>query len=476
MNPNVLAYVALLAYPLVVLALFRRTTPVAATTWSMLLAAMFLPEWANFDPPVLPPLDKTSLTSIYIVVALAIVSRDRLFAARPFRGIDLLFVVSALGLVGTVAANGDELIFGPRFIQGMVPWDAVSYALADLFGLFLPFFIGRAMFRGGKDLHTFFRVLVAAGMIYAVFCLIEVRFSPQTHRWIYGFHQMDFAMTIRGGGYRPMVCMRTGLAVAMFMLTTAMAAIALARNSPSRGLAVGRWKPAFLTAVLLLCKSTGAITYAVVVLPIVAFARRSRVRVAVVLAVFLMTFPLLRASQIFPTDEVVAAFDSIAGEDRSLSLWFRFWNEDQLLEHARERIWFGWGGYGRFRIYDRFTGDDLSVTDGDWIIVLASRGVVGFVSSYALLVAGIFLASRRIKRIPDPKDRRLVATLALIVVVNALDLIPNGLFHCLPYFYAGVLWGVLEGNQFGAPLPERDEEAERRARREARRSGAPPAA
>jgi hypothetical protein len=469
-NPNFVAYVALLAYPIVVFALYRRTTAVAATTWSMLLAAMFLPEWAAFDPPVLPPLDKSSLTSIYVMVALLVGSRERLSAARIFRGVDRLFLVSIAGLVCTVAVNGDELIFGPRYIQGMVPWDAVSYSLADTLGLFLPFFIGRAMFRGSKDLHTFFRVLVTAGMIYAAFCLFEVRFSPQTHRWIYGIHQMDFAMTYRGGGYRPMVCMRTGIAVAMFMLTTAMAAVALARSSPLRGLTVPRWKPAYLTIVLLLCKSTGAITYGLFVLPLLAFMRRARVRLAVVLAVFLMSFPLLRISQVFPTDAVVSGFEAVAGQERSLSLWFRFWNEDELLAHARDRFWFGWGGYGRFRIYDPFTGQDLSVTDGDWTIVLGSRGLVGFVSIYALLVAGIFLAARRLQRIPDPKDRRLVAALALIVAVNALDLIPNGLFHTLPYFYAGVLWGVLEGNQFAAPSTAPDKEAARRARREARRA------
>ncbi len=469
MTPNVIAYAALLAYPLVIVALFRRLTPVAATTWSMLLAAMFLPEWAAFDPPILPPLDKSSLTSLYLLAALLMVSRGRLAAARPFRGIDRLFFVSVAGLVGTMATNRDPLVYGPAVIEGMVPWDAVSYALADTFALFLPFFIGRAMFRGGKDLHTFFRVLVSAGMIYALFCLFEVRFSPQTHRWIYGIHPMDFAMAFRGGGYRPMVCMRTGIAVAMFMLTTAMAAVALARNSPSRGMSTGRWKPAFLAGVLVLCKSTGAITYGAVVLPLLALGRTARVRLAVVVAVFLMTFPMLRAWQIFPTEEVVAAFESVAGEERSLSLWFRFWNEDQLLAHARERIVFGWGGYGRFRIYDAFTGEDLSVTDGDWIIVLGSRGAVGFFSTYTLLVAGIFLASRRLGRIPDPKDRRLVATLALIVAVNALDLIPNGLFHTLPYFFAGVLWGVLEGDEFAPPPDRRDPLAERRARREARR-------
>jgi hypothetical protein len=449
-DPNLFAYFALLAYPLVVLALFARTTPVAATAWSMLLAAMFLPEWAFFNPPVLPSLDKSSLTSIYVTVALFVVARGKLASARIFRGIDRLFFVSCAGLVGTVLVNGNELVFGTRFIQAMVPWDAVSYSLADLFGIFLPFFIGRAMFRGSKDLETFFRVLVAAGMIYAVLCLVEVRVSPQLHRWLYGFHQMDFSMTYRGGGYRPMVCMRTGLAVAVFMLTTAMAAIALARCSPMRGWSMPRWKPAFLTIVLLLCKSTGAITYGAIILPIVALARRTRVRLAALVAAFILCFPLLRASQIFPTEAVVSAFDRIAGEDRALSLWFRFWNEDQLLERAREHIWFGWGGYGRSRIFDAFTGQDLSVTDGDWIILLGSRGVVGFLATYGLLLSGIFLAARRIDQIPDRKDRRLVATLALIVAVNALDLIPNGLFHTLPYFYAGVLWGVLQGNQFSA--------------------------
>ena len=32
-------------------------------------------------------------------------------------------------------------------------------------------------------------------------CVIELRFSPQLHNWVYGYHQHDFVQTIRDGGY-----------------------------------------------------------------------------------------------------------------------------------------------------------------------------------------------------------------------------------------------------------------------------------
>ena len=57
--------------------------------------------------------------------------------------------------------------------------------------------------------------------------LFEVRFSPQLNIWIYGFFQHDFQQMIRGGSFRPIVFLPHGLWVALFFLSTLVAAAAL---------------------------------------------------------------------------------------------------------------------------------------------------------------------------------------------------------------------------------------------------------
>jgi hypothetical protein len=111
--------------------------------------------------------------------------------------------------------------------------------------------------------------------------------------------------------------------------------------------------------------------------------------------------------------------------------------EDSLLAHARERIWFGWGN-GRNRVFNE-TGENVSITDGYWIIILGIAGAVGFVVVFGALVWPVVWARRRLLVRGDQTDNTLLAGLALIVAWNAVDMIPNGLWSVTPFFLAGVL-------------------------------------
>ncbi|MEZ4288411.1 MAG: hypothetical protein R3A47_09765 [Polyangiales bacterium] len=95
-------------------------------------------------------------------------------------------------------------------------------------------------------------------MLYSLLQLVELRFSPQLHRWIYGYHQHNFVQTIRAGGYRPMVFMSHGLAVSLFTATAAMAAMGLYRAR----IRIGRFSSGFATGylmfILLIAKSLAA--------------------------------------------------------------------------------------------------------------------------------------------------------------------------------------------------------------------------
>jgi hypothetical protein len=453
-QPNAFSFIALFLFLPVAIVTFFTARPVVATTWLLLGAILFLPERVQVDPPVLPPIDKQSIATFWVLLGCMLRAPGKLRAARPLRGVDLFFVLACVGLFVTNALNTDEQVFGPLHIQGTTTYDSFAGTVKDALAIYLPFFLGRAMYRGSADLRVFFQVFVAAALFYSLLALWEIRMSPRCHSDVYGFMQTDFQMTMRGGGYRPMVFMNGGLTLAMFVLSAAIAAVAMRRAgmrvqlplvSSVSSTPVGL----YLSGLVILVKSTGAILYALIALPLVAFFRRPGVRLAVVLSVLVISFPLLRATQIFPTDSIVSAAEGLS-EERALSLWFRFFNEDQLLERASERRWFGWSGYGRYRVYDPATGEDLSVTDGAWMIDLGSRGIWGFLCLYGLLVVPVFVAARKLRTIPEASDRWLVAALALIVAFNATDLLPNGLFSYFPYYFAGVLMGVLEGGKWAS--------------------------
>jgi hypothetical protein len=460
-TPNIISWTALILFAPIALVCFARMQPVTATTWTMLGGVMFLPEVINFDPPLLPPMDKLSIASFWVFMGCLWKARERIERARPLRGVDRFFVLVLIANIGTALTNPDTLVTGPVSRQALTLYDAFAGTVKDTLFVFFPFLIGRAMYRSTADLREFMRILMVAGLFYTLFALFEIRMSPQSHRMLYGYHPASFEMTIRGGGYRPTIFMITGLGVAMFFLSAVIAAFARWKAKQTKW-----YVPPYLTGVLVLCKSTGAIVYVLVLVPLLTIIKKPRFVLPLALAGLVFTFPLLRGADLFPTRELTDFFMGIS-EERALSLWFRFDNEDQLLARGRERMLFGWGGYSRQRIFDRTTGEDLSVTDGHWIIELGQRGLVGYVGMFGLLLWPVVQAYRQRKRIRDPGERHLVAALALIVAINAVDLLPNGLFSYLPYFYSGVLAGVLPSYARRSSSPTRGPAARREQRQHA---------
>jgi O-antigen ligase len=233
-----------------------------------------------------------------------------------------------------------------------------------------------------------------------------------------------------------------GLALALLSLCTLLAVAALRRTGGrvpflSTGVAT-----AFLSIVQVLLKSTGALVYGIFALPMVLLSRpRTMTRVAAFVALLVATFPITRALDVFPTKGILDLSRTLAGDERTASLEFRFVNEDILLGKALERRWFGWGGYGRNRIYDPETGNDLSVVDGFWVGVVGTQGILGFATYFCLLLIPLFGATKACASIGFPSDAILYGTLALIVALMSLDLLPNGCFNSLPFFLAGALHG-----------------------------------
>jgi O-antigen ligase len=441
-SANSFAYFALIAAPLAVLVFYRRFSPAVACAGAVVGGVMFLPQSTSFKLPGIPELDKEALIFVAVFVA------SRLFSAPRWRAMKLepMARLLILGLLGgsvcTVFLNRDAFSYGPTKIAPHVPYDAISAVMLNLFVYVIPFSIGRAIYRTPEDLRSLMKVLAGAGLVYSVPALFEVRFSPQLHSWIYGFAQNEFGKNLRWGGYRPVLFMQSGIAVGVYMATTALAAAALQKAR----IKVVRFGSAlislFLIGMVILCKSTAAIIYTLVFAPLFRFAPQGLVRVTLrLLLVVVLSYPVLRMAGSGPTDALLDVAAMIS-EERAASLEFRFNNESAAMDHIQERLYFGWGGYARNRVYSP-EGQMMSTFDAFYIIITSQAGIVGAFCVFGLLAYPIFRLLRQSRRIASPQLQALAFGLGYILLVRLLDLMQNGFYSSLPMLLSGALLGVL---------------------------------
>jgi hypothetical protein len=149
---------------------------------------------------------------------------------------------------------------------------------------------------------------------------------------------------------------------------------------------------------------------------------------------------MLRTHNLVPVHAAVAVANTVSAE-RSGSLQFRVENEDRLLAKANQKPFFGWGTWGRNRVYDQESGTDLSITDGAWILRFGMFGWFGYLSLFGLFATAAFSALSGVRG-PVNSSTILLGGLTLMLAVNLTDLIPNA--NLLPFTY--VMAGSIAGS------------------------------
>ena len=439
-EPNWVAYTALVGWGIATLLAFAWLRPSAALLFAVVGAELLLPVGAMFQISGFPNLDRGRIAILAALAGTALFHGSRLRFEWPGWTAAVLLAPIA-GALLTVRANSDPLSFGPTTVlPALTIHDAVSYGAAATLDRSLPFVLALASFRTRRDLELLLRVLVATGIAYSTLALFEARFSPHLHFWVYGYLQHSWFQIMRGEGWRPIVFTPHGLQLAMFFMSTLLAAATLTRARVRLpwglpGMAV----TAYLLLVLVVCKSWAPALFGVVGLALVAFGTdRARIAASILLLALVFLYPALRAADLFPADALVSSAESLSA-NRAESLAFRFENEDHLLAHARERLWTGWGTFGRNRVFDRESGVVTSVTDGLWIIELGAFGVPGLVSIFALMGAPILVTALRLERVRSRSSRILLSGLAVMVALRAVDHLPNASLTPLPFLTFGAL-------------------------------------
>ncbi len=439
--------IALCAWPVVTLLLFAKLGPARGLIWSVMLGYLLLPQMFSLDLPGLPPLNKLSVVPLSALIATLIF--DRRTSEGPRRVVKkdplfqtvfwILIFLLVLTPLGTVLTNGETLVFGEREIPGLTVADIRSMYLETIF-LTIPLFLAIRLLNDPKSHTDLLRALVSAGAVYSIAVLIELRLSPQFHIWVYGYFHHGWSQHLRGEAYRPVVFLEHGLSLGFFLFTLALAAFTLARQASAAQRTKFLLAGFYFLALLAVSSNTGALIVAMVFVPLLFFTtRRMQMRVAVLIAVLFMAYPVLRQSGLVPVDDFVTTVNERINAERSGSLAVRVQNEELLLERAASKPLFGWGGWGRWRVFDE-RGRDIILADGLWVIILSERGWAGYISTFGLMILPLLLLARARRRRDVPAA---TVCMAVITAGNLIYILPNSTLSPIAFLMMGAMAGFV---------------------------------
>lgn len=427
----------LFGWPLVALVLFSTLPARRAILIIVLGGWLFLPV-ASFNLPGLPPYNKLIATNLAAFLGAILVD------ARSWRGLRLtvwdapMIAWLIVPFVSAISAKGDA-------------YDGLSAVLEQLLQWGLPYALGRVYFSDRVGVRELAMGVVIAGLVYAPLCLWEIRMSPRLHLQLYGMRQHNmFGQARRLEGWRPMVFMQHGLAVALFMAAATVTAFWLAvSRSWTRLWGLPAWAYVLLLVVTtVLCKSMAAVGLMFVAMGALVALRVPRMRLGlVVMAVIPMVYIGLRASGAWDGSQFISLAEAISETARD-SITTRVESEDAFLSKLGGSRLFGFSRSG-WKVLDK-NGNLAAIPDGLWIISAMRTGLVGVVALYATFVIPPLLALRRMTTMAAATSLAgPQAALAAVLLMFANDCLLNAMLNPIFPLIAGVL--VAFGTQARGP-------------------------
>lgn len=438
---------ALWGWPPAVLWLYSKLTPRRAAIAGFLLAWMFLPQY-SYPFPGLPKYGKIMAACAGILLGTAVFDSER-FSTFQFRIIDMPMVLWCLSPVMASLTNDLGLYDGISAMK--------NYVMEWAF----PYYIGRLYFRDLASLRELAIGIFLGGVFYSPFCLVEMVISPQLHNIAYGFHPAEFGQSLRGGGYRPVVFMAHGLMVAMWMVSACLTGVTLLKhqfiptNLPFLNWVKPAWLVLGLLATTVLCKSMGALVLLIFGLAVIVISTKFRtpilVYVLMLIPIFYMT---TRGTASWDGMNVVRFISDTFSADRAASLQFRLENENVLIDKAMQRPVFGWGGWGRSRVYNA-EGRDVTITDGYWIIILGTTGLFGLAGLTLIILtpAVLFLRAYPVSTWSIPAVSAAVP-LAILLCLFMIDSLLNAMPSPIYMLAAGGLSSLALERSSGGEVKE----------------------
>ena len=428
---------------------FSRFPARQAVILGFIVAWLFLPQ-KEFPLPGLPDYTKVSATCYGVAIATIIYDINRLRSFR-FSWVDLpMFIWCCCPLAASLS-------------NGLGLYDGLSAVLMQAITWGAPYFLGRIYLNSLKGLSQLAMGIFLGGLAYIPLCLFEVRMSPQLHRIVYGFSPYAFGQSIRYGGYRPSVFMQHGLEVGMFMMAATFIGIYYWKTNTVRqvyGISI-TWLVSALLVTFVLVKSTGAYFLLFIGIGILLFVWQFRSSIIVLLIIGSIFFYLGQntLTDTYISDQIVTSVSKVVPEERIQSLEFRFNNEELLTDKARQKMLFGWGGWGRNRVY-RYNWEgklvDISVTDSLWIIAFGQNGLVGLLSVFSAFFVPVLAFIKRYPVIYWFKPQITpAAIITIILLLYMIDTLFNAMIN--PIFILAC--GGVAGTAVAQTFPNRHQQA-----------------
>ena len=405
------------------------------------LIACFLAGWLFLPIYVyplsgLPDYDKTFATILGVLIGVLAFNSNRLSFFQA-HWTDLPIVLWCISPLFSSLDNGLGL------------WDGLSAVVHHVLLWGVPYFLGRCYFTTHQHFRELAMAIFISGLVYMPLCLWEWRMSPQLHRFFFGFHQHEFIQAIRAIGYRPLVFMPNGLVLSMWMMVTAMCGLWLWLKSFQKYLGpVPMWALVLpLLGTTVLCQSMNAIGLLAAGLAVMLVGLKFRTSLP--LMALMLVAPIytgVRSYTDISMDPVVEAVAKYVSPERSRSVLTRFQNEDALVVRAKMKSTYGWGRWGRSRIRN-YRGEDVSKTDGAWIIAFGQQGLFGLGSFLLMFMMPVVIFWKKFP--PRIWSLHTIAPALVMTVIVALFSVDNLLNNSFPPIILMAVAGLVN-----LPMPE----------------------
>lgn len=411
-----------------VIALHIFLPPQRATLLAYVAGWLWLP-LIQFDFPGIPAYGKFTATSCAVLPCLFLFGFDRLARIRP-SWIDLPMLLWLFAPLPSSLSNGLGLL------------DGLSGVSNHLLEFAVPYLAGRVYLRESEDWLFLSRVLVGSALAYMPLCVYEMRMSPVLHELVFGqvgrpSYESNPAFGVLQ--WAPTVFMNSAFEVAMLMVAAALVCYTSSRYRETHRILLLNPTTALVICItfVVLCKKWSGMAMLACGLSTLIASEIIRTRAWALTLVLIPILYTISFSLGIWRLEGVSHYIAKFSPRRAQSLQFRLDNDTLLVEKAMERSIFGWGGWGRNRIYDE-EGRDISVTDSAYGINIGMFGLWGL-TAITLFYALPFC----VYVIRHPPDRwlespdYLIAPFAIVIALHALD----NLFNAFP----GVLYPLLAG-------------------------------
>jgi hypothetical protein len=426
---NVFAVLALFGYIPFAFLMFAILPPRKAVIYDFLVAWLFLP-MSHLPLHGFTDFNKMSAACVGTLLGSCLFDLDAVLSFRPkIRDIPML--------VWCVCP------FISSYFNGKSTYDGLSALVYQTTSWGLPYFIGRIYFNDLKGLRELAVGIVVGGLLYLPLVWFELRMSPQLHRIVYGYMQYEFAQATRYGGYRPMVFMQHGLAVAMWMVTSALIAFWLWRcKVVDKIMGIPMW----LVCLLLLATaawdhSVGAAALMVVGLTVLWLTGITKSSIWIVLLTLAPpTWMVVRTADLWNGRNLVQFIEHY-DKRAAGSLSVRFRSERALADRALEHPIYGWTGWYLYE--GREVTMNRAVPDQMWIIAFGKFGLIGLISmTTALLLPVLVLAWRIPVRYWQHPGAAPAAALAMLLTLHMCDMLFNAMVNPIFILCAGGVTGL----------------------------------